>query len=317
MEEILKDIDEHIFEPNRSLEYWLATHKRPYPINGLTMFGLFNTQNTYFGAFLIAVFIEILGGFVLALDFEFGAGLGVVGGIVGALAFIFDFTIAYYSSYLNGYITYFNNKKMLYGADHKTQSYINDEISKVKTLKFISIIIIYIIAAIKIWLFYEGFGMIEMPVLIMTFLFILVAFIHTRYTEYFFAWFRFNRAARKEKNHARKLGETRPIPIDFYTPSALKNFIGTPEICPHDIIATNEKINIKLASGQIEERYKNELLSKGLITDSDVNTLCKSQEISQQQFLAIELLNIQLNKVTPEKYKTFINNLPQYIIKEL
>lgn len=313
MEDILRDIDEHIFEPRQSLESWLSTHKRPYPVSGLTMFGFFNTHKTYFGAFLIALFIEILGGVVLALDFEFGAGLGIIGGIIGAGAFIIDFTIAFFASYLNGYITYFNNKKMLYGSDHVTQKFISDEIDKIKRLKLISTIIIYAVAAVKIWFFYEGFGMIEMPVLVMTFLFILVAFIHTNYTEYYFAWFRFKQNANKDKNGLIQLGQATNNNIDIYTSNKLSDFKGIPAKCPHDIVSSDFKVKIKLASGQIEERYRSILTKQGIITDTDIDILCKSQQIAQQQFLAMELLNIQLNMVTPEKYRTFINRLPQYI----
>jgi uncharacterized membrane protein len=316
MGDILKDIDNHHFEPIESLEAWLATHKRPYStFGGTSLSGLFNTHNTYSVLFLIAVFIEVIGAVFLATDFlGAGAELGLVGGIIGASALILDLTFAYLASPLNGYITYLENKQQLYSSEPKTKQFLSDEINKVKNNKMIFSALILGVSAVKIFFFYQGYGAFVMPVFVMTFLFILVGIIHIFCTEYFFAWKKFKSEANKDKKKHLQLGEANIDSVDIYTVNKLTSFEGIPQTCPHDIIASDEKINVRLASGQIEQRYKSILRKKGLVTDADVDILCKKQELTQSRDLAIELLRIQLSAVIPKKYQQMISKLPPCII---
>lgn len=316
MSSILRDIDTHHFEPVESLESWLATHKRPYStFGGTTLSGLFNTHNTYWGVFLLAVSIEIIGAVFLATNFlDAGADLGLVGGIIGASALILDLTFAYLASPLNGYIIYLENKQQLYSSEPKTKKFLADEVNKVKKNKMIFSALILLVAAVKIFFFYQGYGAFDMPVFIMTFLFILVGIIHIFCTEYFFAWIKFNSEANKDKRKNLRLGQASIDNVDIYTANKLTDFVGIPQTCPHDIISSDERVNVRLASGQIEQRYKSILRKKGLITDADVDILCKKQELTQSRDLAIELLRIQLSAVIPKKYQQIISTLPPCIM---
>lgn len=308
---ILRDIDNHIFSPKNSLENWLRTHKRSFTVAGLQFPGIFNTDKYTFHLimFLTVLSIEILGAVVLALPF--GAGLGIVGAIIGSIGFIMDFSIAYILIFPNRDICYLNNIRIIYSSNAPAESQIDEFINKIKFKKLVGYGIIFLIAVIKIYFLKEGFGVLEMPVFIMSFLFLIAAVIHIYYTEYYFSGRFFNVAAKQERASRLSVGEQTMQPTEIYTSVILKGFTEIQNKCPHSIKPSEEKVDVQLSTGTIEKRYKSTLERKGLITDSDLETLCGSQpEDAQKRDLALELLYCQLNEVTPsEKYKQFFNSL--------
>lgn len=316
-EDLLKDIDNHIFRPKKSLENWLHNYKRPYSIAGMQFPGLFNSHNFYYhrAMFFIALIIEIIGSLVLALDI--GAGLGLIGAIVGSVGFVMDFGIAFILLFFNGDIVYFANKRILFTGADGTVSEIDDKIKATKNKKKVGYFIILLVAVVKIYFLYEGFGVFEMPIIVMGFLFIIAAIIHIRYTEYFFAFLRFKLSAIRDRNNNRAIGHLGEDSSELYTIVELIKFDAIPSKCPHSIIPTNELVDVKLSNGITEKRYKSTLISSGLMTDNDVETLCKSQgNGTRGRDLAIELLAFQLNDVAPsKKYLQFNQGLPIHIEK--
>lgn len=305
---ILRDIDDHVFTPRTSLEAWLRTYKRPYSVAGMQFPGLYNTDKAafHFGMFMLALFIEVTGTLVLALPM--GAGLGIVGAVIGSVGFILDFGIAFALLFLNRNLSYFSNLRILYDSDNRSISKIDGIMNGIKSLKNAGYFVILLVAGVKIYFLKEGFGVLEMPVFVMAFLFVSAAVIHIKYTEYFFAFGLFLVSASSERKASRIDGVIKPDLHEIYTTNALKSFEAIPRKCPHFINPTNELVKITLSTGVVEERYKTEVGIYGFITDRDLETLCDTQPIAaQKRDLAVELLFLQLGDTAPsEKY----TNLP-------
>ncbi len=307
--QILRDINNHIFTPHDSLENWLRTHKRPYAIASMQLPGLFNSDKYTFHLimFLLALTIEVTGALVLALPF--GASLGMIGAVIGSVGFIMDFGIAFILLFPNSNLCYFNNLRILYSSDDGAVAAIDNKIKAIERLKNLGYFIILVVAGIKIYFLKEGFGVVEMPVYVMSFLFLVAAAIHIKYTEHFFAFYvKFFLSANQERNANLHVGGHAAVPQEIFTTTKLIQFTAIPNKCPHSIVPSEEEVQVKLSTDVEEKRFKSILNVTGLITDNDVEILCKSQPSeAARRDIVIELLYLQLNNVTPT------NNLQQFV----
>ena len=316
---ILKEIDKHVFTPHNSLDNWMRTHKRPYSIAGLQMPGLFNSDkyNFHLIMFLLALSVEIFGALFLALPF--GADLGTTGAMVGSIGFVLDFGIAFILLFSNSNLCYFKNLLILYASNAGSSAAIGDKVKSIYSTKRLGYTVILLIAVLKICVLVNGWGSADIPmtIYVLSFLFLVTAIIHIRYTEFFFAFYgKFLPAASQDKNDYIIVTGRTAQPQEIYTTTKLQKFDAIQDSCLHSIEPTDIKIKIKNSIGVIEDRYKSIIYISGLITDNDAEILCRSQPgDTGKRDLGVELLALQLNYVTPsERLQNFVNSLPKHRI---
>lgn len=307
IDDLSSKIDNHLFEINTATQRkWLSTPKKPYAIVHNEYVGYLSTDNfsKYHMAFFTVLLLEIFGVLVLA----FGAGFGVVGAIGGAVLIAVDIVFAIAISTSNAKLCYLKNKIKLFITNNLISTSIRKEENRKKWLS----ICVYFIALAKIAFMVQGYGEINPVNITMAVFFIVIAFLHTKFTDFYISSFPFTSAAGKDETNNGPDNNVYP-PVQIYTDNKLHKVDGI-GVAKHKLIPTDEMVNVLVhGSQQPQQRYVSNFIQCGLLTDNDISLLCSTQPTpNQKQDLVLELLNLQLT-IIPEGIPQNITNTRPYI----
>ncbi len=194
------------FEPSKAVkEYYLYTAKTPVTHGGVTLPGLFSTRykTPFLLLFLLALALEIYGMITLYNVGGFHYGLAV-------LLVLLDLIFAFLGHLPQKRITILKNQRILID-DRIRQEQIRRQLFRLSLRQNIFYMLIGGLAIFKIVSFYFFRELMDAPFLLLTVIYLIVAFIHIRITGYTIFELIRSIAERNEYNHYISVGKNRSL----------------------------------------------------------------------------------------------------------